>query len=305
MAADARRDGCRWTCEFPASPWRRRAEKLRADRAIGVSAVLVRDIRNLRPHASRGGCASVPRCVLVLACVNASNIVLAAAAGHRRDREIRLALGATRTRLAVEAMIEGLILAAFGAVLGLLAAVWGLGALKRLAPASVPQLEHVSIDGRVLTLTGALLVLAAILVSMAPVLTMPATAAGLSSAPAHTGTRRERRLRAVFVVTQIATALAVLVGATLVIRSFLALRQENLGFEPDRVLTFTIDLPDWRYSTAESKRQIYAALMERIKALPDVPWRPRVSRPAIRASAWAPVVLEGQPFLTRGAEQPL
>src|SRR5207342_3818955 len=108
------------------------------------------------------------------------------------------------------------------------------------------------------------------LVSIAPVLTTPASAAGLSSAPAHTGTRRERRLRAVFVVTQVATALAVLVGSTLVIRSFVALRQENLGFDPDRVLTFTVDLPDGRYSTTGSKRQFYAALMERIRSLPDV-----------------------------------
>jgi putative ABC transport system permease protein len=237
--------------------------------------------------------------VLVLACVNASNILLAAAAGQRRHREIRLALGATRTRLAVEAMAEGLILAALGSVLGLLTAWSGLGALKRLAPAGLPQLEHVSIDGRVLSLSAALLVLAAILVSIAPILTTPATAAGLSSAPAHTGTRRERRLRAVFVVTQIATALTVLVGSTLVIRSFVALRQENLGFDPDRVLTFTVDLPDWRYSTTESKRQFYAALMNRIKSLPNV---------AAAAAAYlrplqygtigmdAPVVLEGQPF---------
>jgi putative ABC transport system permease protein len=237
--------------------------------------------------------------VLVLACVNASNILLAAAAGQRRHREIRLALGATRTRLAVEAMAEGVILAALGSVLGLLAAWSGLGALKRLAPAGLPQLEHVSIDGRVLSLSAALLVVAAILVSMAPMLTTPATAAGLSSAPAHTGTRRERRLRAVFVVTQIATALAVLVGSTLVIRSFVALRQENLGFDPDRVLTFTVDLPDWRYSTTESKRQFYAALQDRIKSLPNV---------AVAAAAYlrplqygsigmdAPVVLEGQPF---------
>ena len=170
----------------------------------------------------------------------------------------------------------------------MLAAWSGLGALKRLAPAGLPQLEHVSIDGRVLSLNAALLVLAAIAVSIAPVLTTPSSAAGLSSAPAHTGTRRERRLRAVLVVTEIATALAVLVGSTLVIRSFVALRQENLGFDPDRVLTFTVDLPDWRYSTAESKRQFYAALMDRIKSLPDVAARPRriCGRCNTAASAW-------------------
>ena len=74
-------------------------------------------------------------------------------------------------------MAEGLILAALGSVLGLLTAWWGLGALKRLAPAGLPQLEHVSIDGRVLLLSAALLVFAAILVTIAPVLTAPATAA--------------------------------------------------------------------------------------------------------------------------------
>ena len=242
--------------------------------------------------------------VLVLACVNASNILLAAAAGQRRIAKIRLALGATRTRLAVEAIAEGLILAALGSVLGLLAAWSGLGGLKRLAPAGLPQLDHVSVDGRVLSLNAALLVLAAIAVSIAPVLTTPASAAGLSSAPAHTGTLRERRLRAVFVVTEIATALAVLVGSTLVIRSFVALRQENLGFDPERVLTFTVDLPDWRYSTAESKRQFYAALMDRIKSLPNVAAAAAAYlRPLQYGSIGmdAPVVLEGQPFRSPAA----
>ena len=102
-----------------------------------------------------------------------------------------------------------------------------------------------------------------------------------------------------FVVTQVATALAVLVGSTLVIRSFVALRQENLGFDPDRVLTFTVDLPDWRYSTTESKRQFYAALMDRIKSVPNVTASAAAYlRPLQYGTIGmdAPVVLEGQPF---------
>jgi putative ABC transport system permease protein len=243
--------------------------------------------------------------ILVLACVNVSNVLLAGVVAKRRDHEIRLALGATRMKLIRERFAEAILLTIGGAAAGLAIAYLTLGTLKRLAPADFVHLDDVAIDGSVLLLTAGLLVATALLVSLAPVLAMPAVITGISSAPVHTATPRERRFRRAFVVSQVAAALVVLVASSLTVRSLIALNREDLGFDPDRVLTFAVEVPDARYPTPASKRAFYETLIDRIRSLPDVSAAGAALLRPLEYGAIgmdAPIVVEGQP-LTEESER--
>src|SRR5262245_6443324 len=180
--------------------------------------------------------------VLLIACANVATLLLAQAAQRRRETAVRLALGAGRGRILRERLLETLLLAAGGAVAGLVLAAWATGALVALAPGDIPRLDTIRIDERVLAFTIGLSVVVALLAGLLPAV---AAARETSSVFLREGTRGtstalDGRWRRTLVATEVALALVVLAGAGLLVQSFLRLQSVPLGYEPRATVTMGV-----------------------------------------------------------------
>jgi putative ABC transport system permease protein len=210
--------------------------------------------------------------VLLIAAANLANLMLVKAVRRLREFAVRTALGASQLRLIRQLLTEGLVLTALGAVLGLLLAYESLSLLQGVSPAGVPQLSGVHIDGRVLGFTLLVSSLSSVFFALAPAWQAfklsPETAlkegGGRASALGH------GRFRGVLVAAQVGLALILVIGATLMARSFIRLQQVNAGFQPKNVLTAEIQMPDLRYSDPRHVDNFYHQLLERLDALPGV-----------------------------------
>ena len=211
--------------------------------------------------------------VLLIACANVANLLLAQATARRREIAIRLALGARRWTIAQQLLLESLLLAIGGGVLGVLGAVWGVQALSKLLPASLSKLQAVTIDARVLLFTIVVVVLTAIAFGVVPALhaarANPGEALNETARDAASGSSG-RYLRRVLVVSEVALAVVLLVGAGLLIRSFQRLNQVDVGFNPNNLLTMRMALPVPKYAKPEARRAFYDELLQRVDALPGV-----------------------------------
>jgi len=211
--------------------------------------------------------------VLLIACANVANLLLARAAMREKEIAIRLALGAGRVRIVRQLLTESLVLGAIGGAVGLLLAVWGLDALIALAPADVPHLDQTGIDLRVLLFTLVVSLLTGLIFGVVPAL--QASSPDLNDALKEGGRgagggTRAIRIRNVLVVSEIALSLVLLVGAGLLIRSFIRLQQFELGFNPENLLTMRIQLPGSKYRDGKQVSSFYQQLLERIEAVPGV-----------------------------------
>jgi putative ABC transport system permease protein len=212
--------------------------------------------------------------VLLIACANVANLLLARGASRQRELAVRAALGAGRGRLVRQLLAESLALASLGAAAGLLLAWWGVAALRVAADAGValPRANEIALDGRVVLFAVGLSVLTAVLFGLAPAL----AAAGLDLHGAlKDGGRagdaaRGGRLRSVFVVVEVALALVLLAGAGLLIRSFARLLDVNPGFRPEQTLSAKVSLPGVKYDNDEKVIRFFDDLMRRLEALPGV-----------------------------------
>ena|SRR5579872_1401910 len=215
--------------------------------------------------------------VLLLACANVANLQLARATGRAREVALRSALGASRGRIAQQLLAESLLLAALGAAAGVLIASWWLPLLMRSVPAfiveHIPGLKHIQLDYRVLAFTVLLSGLAGVLTGLAPTLqvsrpdlneALKEGARGGSVAPGR------HRLRALLVISEVALAIVLLVGAGLMVKGFRALMERDQGFDREGILTFRVTLPAVKYSSAAQVREFYRQLVERTQALPGV-----------------------------------
>jgi putative ABC transport system permease protein len=211
--------------------------------------------------------------LLLIACANIANLQLARATSRRREIALRAALGAGRGRLARQLMIESLALAIAGGGLGILLAYWLVGPLTSLAPTDIPRIEAVEINLPALLFTCGLTLLAAFVCGLAPAL-VASKVNLIESLNAGSGKvggeRRGKRLRGALVVAQIAVTLALLIGAGLISRSLLNLRQIDPGFDQRNVLTFQLRLHGGKYPEVEKTRDFFQQLLERIEARPGV-----------------------------------
>jgi putative ABC transport system permease protein len=213
-------------------------------------------------------------CVLLIGCVNVANLLLARATVRRREVAVRRALGASRARVVQLLLTESLLLSLLGGALGLLLAAWGVDLLLAFAPADVPRLGEVRVDGTVVGFTVLLSLVTALGCGLVPALSSsePGLHESLKDAGrGATGGRSVLRLRGVLVVAQTALALVLLVGAALLMNSLVRLTRVDPGFDSRGLLAVSLDLPVSRYPmNSEAVSQFYARLVERLRGLPGV-----------------------------------
>jgi predicted permease len=211
--------------------------------------------------------------VLLIACANVANLQLARASTRQKEIAIRTALGASRVRLLQQLLTESLLLALIGGLLGLLLAAWGIRLLTGLGVAGIPQGTVVTVDSTVLAYSLVLSFITGILFGLAPAfqrtpkrLSESLKEGGRNSAASISGLR----LRRLLTVSEVALSLILLIGAGLLIRSFVELLQVKPGFDTKNILTARIKLPKYSYPEATKQAVFYTQIMERIKALPGV-----------------------------------
>src|SRR5947209_8252234 len=212
--------------------------------------------------------------VLLIACANVANLMLARASSRERELAIRAALGASRWRLVRQALVESVILALAGGAAGALLASWGVHLLVRVAPPEVPRIADIRLDLQVLAVTG--------LVSMAPVVLFRLSGALSRSGAAvaiqglHAATTRTTagvpaaRLRGALVIAQMSLAIVLLLGAGLLVRSLQRLIAVDPGFDPANISAVTITLPDATYPDSLPRVAFYERLLERVRNMPAV-----------------------------------
>ncbi len=216
--------------------------------------------------------------ILLIACANVANLFLVRAEGRQQELAVRTALGASRGDTAFAFLAESTVLSLAGGALGLVFAGAGVRLLLALSP-DIPRLEEIGVDGAVLGFTLALSLAAGLLFGAAPALrSVPDPGAALKEGGRGAAAGRGRRVRDLLVVSQIALALVLLIGCTLMVRSFHRLRQVDPGFEGSRVLTLRLSLPEAEYDTAADRAGFYQRALERIRALPGVEAAGAVSR---------------------------
>jgi putative ABC transport system permease protein len=211
--------------------------------------------------------------VLLIACVNVANLLLARAAARESEIAVRTALGANRARLVRQLLTESLMLGLGGGALGLLLAVWGVEALVALEPQGIPRLDEVRVDPIVIGFTVGLSALTGLLFGLVPA--FQSTRGELSSTLKEAGrgaltSRGGSRMRTTLVIAEVALAVTLLAGAGLLIRSFSRLASVDPGFEMNPALTFELSLPDARYEQLESQVAFFDQLLPRLEALPGV-----------------------------------
>jgi len=210
--------------------------------------------------------------VLLIACGNVANLLLARAAEREHELGARAALGASRARLIRQLLTEGLLLAAAGAVLGIVLARGLIALLVRLAPDDLPRFDAVGLDGRVLAFTLGASLLTVVVFALVPALQTSRVDLHetLKSGTRLAGGEGRARLRRVLVAGEIALSLVLLVGAGLLIRSFAALQAARPGFEPDELVTFQLALPNLRYPNPPDHARFFEDLTARIQAQPGI-----------------------------------
>ena len=210
--------------------------------------------------------------VLLIACANVANLMLARAATRDREMAIRSAIGAGGRRLARQLLTESLIIALMGGGIGVLLGAWWLDLLVSHLPEDVPYWMHFTIDNTVLLFVAGIAVVTSVLFGMAPAL--QASRADLQStlkegSRVSVGTNRAR-MRSVFVVSQLAAAIVLLVGAMLLVRSFMAMRRVDPGFDVKNILTMQIELPSVRYRDDAQVAAFYDRLLADLRTVPGV-----------------------------------
>jgi putative ABC transport system permease protein len=222
--------------------------------------------------------------VLLISCSNVANLSLARAAARERELAMRAALGARRSRLLSQLLVESAILATAGALLGLLVGIWSVPALVARIPVALPDWIVLDLDGRVLGFTVAVSMLATMFFGLLPA--VRASRPDLHESLKGTGTgdsaKRHQRARSALVVVEVALSIVLLVGAGLMIRSFLQLASRSPGFDTERAFMMTTAFSDSTYPEGEQRVAFYNEVREGLEALPGVVAVGGITQPPLR-----------------------
>jgi putative ABC transport system permease protein len=241
--------------------------------------------------------------VLLIACANVANLLLARATTRQKEIAIRSALGASRGRVARQLLTESVLLALVGGVVGVLLAQLGIGSLLALAPEDVPRVKDVTLDASVLGFTLLVTLLTGVIFGLVPALQSSRVNLNETLKEGGRGTTGgHHRVRAGLVVTEVALALVLLIGAGLLIRSFYRLQQVNPGFNPSNALAVTVSLPGRKYQQPDQRAAFFTQLIEKVSTLPGVA--------AVGASQTLPIqgdyllgfIIQGRPPFPPGQE---
>jgi predicted permease len=211
--------------------------------------------------------------VLLIACANVANLLLARAESRHKEFAVRTALGASRSRVLRQFVAEGVMLSVFGAALGLALAYWGLKALLAANPESIPRSSEITLDPRVLAFTTLVALATGLIFGLAPLLHMGAAA--VTQAIKEGGVRTtvnagRNRVRRGLVTVEIALAVMLVIGAGLLMRSFRNLTTVDAGFDPSNRVTFGLVLPNAAYPDSQRRVQFFGELEAKLKQIPGV-----------------------------------
>ena len=237
--------------------------------------------------------------VLLIACVNVANLLLARAATRQKEIALRLALGASRVRLIRQLLTESVLLALAGGTIGLLLASFGVEYLVTLAPQDIPRIASVGVNAKVIMFAFAVSFLTAIIFGLAPALSVskPDLNEALKEGGGKSqGGARSKRLREMLVVSEVALAVVLMVGAGLLVRSFNNLQRIDPGFNAENVFTARVALVQSKYPEGAQQKAFFEQLLERVKTLPGVESAAVVlMRPLSGTVGWdPPFAVEGQ-----------
>jgi predicted permease len=239
--------------------------------------------------------------VLLIACANVANLLLAGAAARQKELAIRTALGASRLRLIRQLLTESALLAFAGGALGLLLALWGVALLTKLLPQDFPRLGEIRLDWRVLGFTLIASVVTGILFGFAPSLQISKTDVQDSLKELGrgvSGSRRHNRLRSLLIVGEVALSVVLLAGAGLLFRSFLELQAVNTGFTPQQVLTARLTPAGAKYRVDADYISFYNQTMQRLSAIPGVEVVGSINTLPLDKGPTAGFRIDGRPPLT-------
>ena len=210
--------------------------------------------------------------VLFIACANVANLLLARATVRQREIAIRTALGASRARVILQLLGEGLLLSIIGAVAGLLLAWWGIDLLRVFGPQDLPRLAAISINGSVFSFTFAAAIFSTLVFALIPALqlTRPNVNESLQSGSRGAVGPESHYLRRLLIITQVALSLLLLAGAGLLIKTFANLRATKPGFDPSNAFVVGLILPKAKYPEPEKHRQFFDQVLPKLAALPGV-----------------------------------
>ena len=210
--------------------------------------------------------------VLLIACANVANLLLARSAGRQKEVAIRSAMGASRARIVRQMLTESIVLSLIGGTAGLLLSVWLTDVLIAMLPDGAPRVDQINIDYRVLAFAIGISALTGIIFGVAPALT--ASKLDVSSSLKEGGRagegHRRTSARSILLIGEVALSLVLLVGAGLLIKSFLRLQEVRPGFNPENVLIASVALPGVKYNSTGQRPEFFRQLQERLEAVPGV-----------------------------------
>jgi putative ABC transport system permease protein len=243
--------------------------------------------------------------VLLIACANFANLLLARSAEREREFVIRAALGAGRWRLVRQLLTESVLVSFAGGAIAVLLAIWGTSLLVAMQPANLPRLQEVGVDGRVLGFTFAVSLLTGIIFGLLPA--WAASRSGISETLKEGGRNAtagsaHQRFRSAFVVGELAIALVLLVGAGLLIKTFWNLRSVEPGFNPEHLLSMHVELPEARYKEKDKQTLFRTQALANINSLPGVQAAMISELPLSGDSLNHDFLIEGRPPIAPGDE---
>jgi putative ABC transport system permease protein len=236
--------------------------------------------------------------VLLIACANLANLMLVRTHARAKEIAVRGALGASRMRVVQQLLAEGLVLGAGGGLAGLLAAFYGVDLLIAAFGTALPRATEVSVDTRVLAFTAAIAVSTGLLAAFVPAWQLSGRDANeaLKMGPGRgNSSAGHGRMRNLLVVSEVALALMLLIGAGLLMRSLSGLRSVDAGFDASNTLTGTLDIPNAKYTTPELRNQFFERVLQSVQALPGVESAARIDNLPLQGGSTQYVAVEGQP----------